>query len=194
MDQWLTWSFLEGGGGGSGEESYELAMYFLAVHTEMDCMVKRRKRGYLFMTGDEHPYPTLSRHIVESVTGDRLDDDLAIEEIVAELQHTFEPFFLIPDKGRAARCERRWRELLGDHVLVLEKPEDTCYVAAGAVSLHEGAVKDLDALASLLSAGGADAAKVKAVIRTLEPFDASRRTVATPPGIVASGLRRLFGK
>src|SRR5512134_703902 len=22
MDQWLTWSFLEGGGGGSGEESY----------------------------------------------------------------------------------------------------------------------------------------------------------------------------
>ena len=24
MDQWLTWSFLEGGGGGSGEESYEL--------------------------------------------------------------------------------------------------------------------------------------------------------------------------
>jgi hypothetical protein len=25
MDQWLTWSYLEGGGGGSGEESYELA-------------------------------------------------------------------------------------------------------------------------------------------------------------------------
>src|SRR5438067_4285705 len=25
MDQWLTWTYLEGGGGGSGEESYELA-------------------------------------------------------------------------------------------------------------------------------------------------------------------------
>lgn len=25
MDQWLTWCFLEGGGGGTGHESYELA-------------------------------------------------------------------------------------------------------------------------------------------------------------------------
>src|SRR6185295_1447778 len=85
MDQWLTWSYLEGGGGGSGEESYELALYFLAQHTEMDCSVKRGKRGYLFMTGDELPYPVLSRHVVESVIGDRLDDDLKLEEVVAEL-------------------------------------------------------------------------------------------------------------
>ncbi|MRR30716.1 VWA domain-containing protein, partial [bacterium] len=61
MDQWLTWSYLEGGGGGSGEESYELGMYFLAAHTEMDCMVKRKKRGYLFMTGDEFPYAVLPK-------------------------------------------------------------------------------------------------------------------------------------
>ena len=95
MDQWLTWSYLEGGGGGTGEESYELAMYFLAVHTEMDCAVKRGKRGYLFMTGDEHPYPRLSRNTVESVVGDRLDDDLdrrgdrgrAAEDVLALLHH-----------------------------------------------------------------------------------------------------------
>src|ERR1700733_10243727 len=36
MDQWLTWSFLEGNGGGQGTESYELAMYFLATHTALD--------------------------------------------------------------------------------------------------------------------------------------------------------------
>jgi hypothetical protein len=30
MDEWLTRSFLEGGGGGNGRESYELALYFLA--------------------------------------------------------------------------------------------------------------------------------------------------------------------
>jgi len=82
MDQWLTWSFLEGGGGGSFEESYELALYFLAQHTEMDCWVKRRKKGYVFMTGDEHPYPTLSRRVVDGVIGDRLDDDLEVAEIV----------------------------------------------------------------------------------------------------------------
>jgi hypothetical protein len=71
MDQWLTWSFLEGGGGGQDTESYELALYFLAQHTDMDCYRKRDKRGYLFMTGDERPYPAVSRIQVESVIGDR---------------------------------------------------------------------------------------------------------------------------
>ena len=99
MDQWLTWSYLEGGGGGSGEESYELGMYFLAMHTEMDCMVKRNKRGYLFMSGDENPYPTLPKNVVETVIGDRLDDDLTVEEIVAEAQKTFVPFLYYPRRG-----------------------------------------------------------------------------------------------
>jgi hypothetical protein len=74
MDQWLTWTYLEGRGGGLGE-SYDLGFYFLATHTEMDCMVKRNKRGYLFMTGDEPPFPALSRHIVEGIIGDKLDED-----------------------------------------------------------------------------------------------------------------------
>ncbi len=154
MDQWLTYSYLEGGGGGSGEESYELGMYFLSTHTEMDCMVKRKKRGYLFMTGDENPYPKLSKHIVEAVVGDKVDDDLTCEEIVAELQKTYVPFFIIPDQSRAFRCERRWRDLLGDNVLVLEKPGDICYVAAGLVLLCEGRVTSTDELASTLAEAG----------------------------------------
>ena len=140
MDQWLTWCFLEGGGGGQGKESYELALYFLAQHTEMDCWVKRKKRGYLFMTGDELPYPALSKHIVEAVIGDRLDDDLKVEEVVAESQKTFVPFFIIPDQERRERCERRWRDLLGDHVLCMDGPEDVCFVTAGAIALSEGLV------------------------------------------------------
>jgi hypothetical protein len=71
MDQWLTWTYLEGHGGGEGE-SYDLAFYFLAAHTEMDCMVKRKKRGYLFMTGDETPFPALSKHIVDGIVGDNV--------------------------------------------------------------------------------------------------------------------------
>lgn len=141
MDQWLTWCHLEGGGGGSGEESYELALYFLALHTRMDCWTKRQKRGYLFMTGDEKPYPILSRHVVETVTGDRLDDDLKVEEVVAELQKTFIPFFIIPDHDRRGGCERAWRDLLGDHVLCMESPADICFVTAGALLLSEGLVR-----------------------------------------------------
>ncbi len=170
MDQWLTWSFLEGGGGGTGEESYELALYFLAMHTEMDCMVKRQKRGYLFMTGDENPYPSLSRHVVDALIGDKLDEDLACQEIVAELQKTFIPFFIIPDRARAKRCERRWRDLLGDHVICLEEPVDVCYVTAGAILLTEGRAANLKELTALLSDAGMPRARGRAVVRALTPY------------------------
>ncbi len=170
MDKWLTYSYLEGGGGGSGEESYELGMYFLATHTEMDCVVKRKKRGYLFMTGDENPYAILSRHIIEAVVGDTVDDDLPVVEIVAELQKTYTPFFIIPDKDRAKRCERTWRDLLGDHVIILEKPDDICYVAAGAILLIERQVTSLQELASALEKSGLKAADKNNVIRSLTPL------------------------
>lgn len=170
MDQWLTWSYLEGGGGGSGEESYELGMYFLASHTEMDCMVKRKKRGYLFMTGDEMPYPTLSKNIVEAVVGDRLDEDLPVEEIVAELQKSYTPFFLIPDYARAKRCERRWRDLLGDHVLVMDSPQDVCYVSAGAMLLSEGRATSMEQLVKFLSDAYLPADRKSKVVKTLTPL------------------------
>jgi len=170
MDQWLTWSYLEGGGGGTGQESYELGLYFLAMHSEMDCMIKRQKRGYLFMTGDENPYPTLSKHVVESVIGDRLDEDLTCEEIVAELQKSYVPFFIIPDYARAKRCEQRWRDLFGDHVLCLESSVDVCYVTAGAILLSEGQVSDMKELATLLSNAGMPSNRRSQVVRSLTPF------------------------
>jgi len=170
MDQWLTWTYLEGGGGGTGEESYELGLYFLAMHTEMDCMVKRKKRGYLFMTGDEVPYPSLSKHVVEAVIGDKLDEDLTCEEIVAEVQKSFIPFFIIPDRARAKRCERRWRDLFGDHVLCLEAPMDVCFVAAGAILLSEKRVSNMKELTSLLSQAGMPASRQSHVVQSLTPF------------------------
>src|SRR5205085_5425976 len=56
IDDDLGKLYLEGGGGGQKTESYELAMYFLARHTALDCFEKRRERGYLFLIGDEMPY------------------------------------------------------------------------------------------------------------------------------------------
>jgi hypothetical protein len=185
MDQWLTWCHLEGGGGGSGEESYELALYFLALHTRMDCWTKRQKRGYLFMTGDEKPYPILSRHIVETVTGDRLDDDLKVEEVVAELQKTFTPFFIIPDHDRRGGCERAWRDLLGDHVLCMESPADVCFVTAGALLLSEGLVADLGELEAVLLGSGMPRDRGAAVIRTLRP-------AAEAQGAKGGGLWRFW--
>ena len=53
IDDDLTNLILEGGGGGSIEESYELGLYFMARHTFIDCFEKRGQKGYLFIIGDE---------------------------------------------------------------------------------------------------------------------------------------------
>ncbi len=170
MDQWLTRSYLEGGGGGTGEESYELAFYVLAQHTETDAWTQRRKKGYLFMTGDELPYPAVSRHQIGQLIGEPLDEDIPIEEVIAAAAERWHLFFLIPDPHRRARCEARWRELLGDQVLCMESPEDACAVAAAAVALTERAVPDLQTLAGAMEAKGLPRSRVGAVVRALEAY------------------------
>jgi predicted protein tyrosine phosphatase len=170
MDQWLTWSYLEGGGGGSGEESYELAFYLAAQHTDLDCWVRRKKKGYLFITGDELPYPAVSHHQIGTLVGEKLDADIPIAEAIAAAAETYHVFFLIPDLKRRSGCERRWRELLGDHVICMEAPEDACAVAASIVALTERAAPDLDALAATLRASGMAPSRVSALIRVLRPY------------------------
>jgi predicted protein tyrosine phosphatase len=170
MDQWLTWSYLEGGGGGSGEESYELAFYVAAQHTDMDCWVKRKKKGYLFLTGDELPYPAVSHHQIDTLVGDKLDADIPIKEVIAAAAETFHIFFLIPDLKRRQTCERRWRDLLGDHVICMEAPEDACAVAASIVALTEKTIADVDSLASTLASNGIAGDRVSAIVRALGPY------------------------
>lgn len=201
MDQWLTWCYLEAGGGGNAHESYELALYTLAQHTDLDCWAKRRKRGYLFMTGDELPYPAVSRHQVEALFGEKLDEDISVEEVVAAAAETYHLFFLIPDLRRRAVVEPRWRELLGDQVICLESPQDTCAAAAALVGLTEGRLQDLDALGRILKADGWDHRRIGGVIRALRPYaDLMGKAAVAPPadgsrtGAARAGWwQRLFG-
>jgi len=191
MDQWLTWSFLEAGGGGQNTESYELAMYFLAQHTDMDCVRKRKKRGYLFMTGDELPYPSVSRHQVDTILGDTLDEDIPVAHVVAAVQKTFEPFFLVPELDRRERCERAWRDLLGDRVICMEGAGDTCFVAAGLVALTEGAVKNLEELARVVEAAGAAKDRIGPIVRAVEPYAATlSQSAAGTPRVEGASLPR----
>jgi len=200
MDQWLTWSFLEGGGGGSGSESYELAFYMLAQHTDLDCWAQRGKQGYLFMTGDERPYPAVSRHQIEGLLGEKLDEDIPIEEVIAAAAESYHLFFLIPDLHRRQNCEERWRQLLGDHVICMESPEDTCAVAAAIVGLTEGVLPDTDAVAAALKNEGMDKSRVGAVVRALRPYadlirsgPAGRLPSAGAAPATPGWWRRLFG-
>ena len=97
--------------------------------------------------------------------------------------------FLIPDEPRRTRCERPWRNMLGDHVITMSNPKDTCRVAAAAVSLTEGAVADLDELAKALEKQGESQRDIGAVVRALTPYAATiGRDGAPPPPMKGSDL------
>jgi hypothetical protein len=147
IDRWLAATHLEGGGGGLGE-SYDLAMYFAARHTSMDCFEKRRRKGYFFMTGDEVPFTHLPAAQVQTVLGEALNGPIAIHDVATMVTEMFHAFFLIPDAARAEQfeCEGTWRMLWSDRVIVLGAPEDTAVACALLIGIQEGTLPDAAAI------------------------------------------------
>ena len=124
------------------------------------------------MTGDEPPFKKTSKSVVKSLVGTEMTKDLSLQTVVDELSSSYHPFFLIPDLGRR-RAEKVWRQYMGDHVVVLEQPEDTCRAAAGLVALCEGLVEDIDDLAERLINQGTQPDQVGRLVRALTPFAAT---------------------
>jgi hypothetical protein len=125
MDDALTNIWIEGGGGGQKTESYELAMYYMARHTNIDCLNKRGQKGYLFIVGDETPYPVIRKSEVKRFIGGDLEADIRLSanyegwpsnnleeyyidsngrqqsrpiqgDLLAELREKYEVFFIMP--------------------------------------------------------------------------------------------------
>ncbi len=161
--------FLEGGGGGHITESYELALYFMARHTTIDCYEKRGQRGYLFVIGDEIPYAKVKRKEVEAIIGDKLQSSIPVEEVVAQLQRTYDVYHVLPkmtSNWNNQEVRRCWAELLGQNALRLEEPAAICELIASTIGIAEGKV-DLEHLTNDLQEAGSSAATVRAVRNTL---------------------------
>jgi len=185
MDRWLSAIHLEGGGGGLGE-SYDLAMYVGARHTAMDCLEKRGRKGYFFMTGDETPFIEVNREQVKGLIGDDLQESIPIWDLTAELLRSFHVFFLIPDAKRAAteNCGAVWTVLLRERCVVLESAEDTAVACALLVGIQEGSLRDRAAISDQLEQrlGRTGEARDR-VLRAVLPFaEALARGPIAAPG------------
>ncbi|TDQ46346.1 hypothetical protein [Actinorugispora endophytica] len=179
MDEQLGNILLEGGGGGQLTESYELAMYFMARHTAMDCLEKRGRRGYLFLMGDELAYGKVKAREVREVIGDDLDEDIPLPQIVAELKAKFEVFHIVPAGAYHAadgKVEKFWRSLFGQNVIMLDDLDAVAETIAVTVGLAEEAIDLAEGLADLGENGTEDEA-VRAVSAALEPVARSRTPV-----------------
>ncbi|MDT3439837.1 MULTISPECIES: hypothetical protein [unclassified Pseudofrankia] len=189
MDAHLGNIILEGGGGGQVKESYELAMYFMARHTAIDCLEKRGRKGYLFIIGDENPYKAVDAGQVRDVIGDRLGERIPTTEILAELQRMYHVFFIIPagaaHAGESAVLDT-WRALLGERVIELDDLGLACETIALTIGILEDSI-DLDEGLDDLRDLGADAA-VAPIGKALARI---RPAGARPPANPDGGIARL---
>lgn len=171
MDDNVTNIFLEGGGGGTNEESYQNALYFFGNRTSIDCFEKRGRKGYLFLIGDEHPYKVAHKEELSRLIVDGVQADVSVEECVRAAQEKYNVFFIIP-KGTShyddPALRKRWNDLLGaQNVIMLDNPEAVCETIGLAIGLCEGTVT-ADGMTGDLKDVGAHASIVSAVTRGLD--------------------------
>lgn len=142
IDDNLTNLWITHRGGGTYEESYELALYFAARHTIHDHFEKRGRKGYMFIIGDEKAYSHVTREqIIKVINADPLEANVPLQQIVDEVQDKYHVFFVIPASTSHYNdpvLEKFWVKLLGQqNVLKLEDPEKICELICGAVAICE---------------------------------------------------------
>jgi hypothetical protein len=183
MDDDLGKIVLEGGGGGQKTESYELAMYFMARHTSIDCYEKRGKRGYLFIIGDEMAYSRLKRAEVRGVIGDDLEKDVSLASVVREVQRTWDTYYILPD-GASYVGDRQvldfWHGHLGQNVIELADLDAVCETIALTIGLGEAAIDLDEGLADLQDVGSTAGTAVSMALATIGASK-GEVVIAAPP-------------
>lgn len=143
LDKWLKTIWLEGGGGGNGGESYQLAWWFAARHTSIDHFEKRGKKGILITIGDEPVHKSVHKQELETLFGTRSEpNSMTTSQILAAAQESWDVYHinLMDWSGAVSRTQSSWKELLGDHVINTENGEgnDIADIISGIILKSAG--------------------------------------------------------
>ncbi len=129
LDNWLTSTYLEGGGGGNNGESYLLAWYFAAFHTETDSVEKRGQKGLLVTIGDEPNLTNLSQSAIKDIMGDTAtgQQGFSAKELLEKASEKYEVFHINVEEGHAGQrshTHESWKELLGQNFISVSHRTD----------------------------------------------------------------------
>ena len=120
LDMWLTRTYIEGGGGGNGGESYLLAWYFAAFHTKTDAFEKRNQKGLLFTVGDEPNLEVLPAFAIKEIMGAGQQTYTA-KELLEEAKKKYDVYHIsVLHSDQAKRANSGWKESLGQNCLSIE--------------------------------------------------------------------------
>ena len=125
MEKWLKLVYLEGGGGGNGGESYNLAWYFAARHTSIDSFIKRKQKGVLITIGDEPCHKALSKSGIERFFGDSVEGDMTSTQLLEKVREQWNPFHIQMGDGQwDYSVIKGWEALIGKENLIVLPRED----------------------------------------------------------------------
>ena len=137
--------YLEGGGGNNTWESYNLAWYFAACKTSIDCWEKRRRKGYLFTIGDEKISEVLKNGHVKKVFGEELDNDKDLDsrDVLAMASRSYHVFHFMVEQGSFYRRQgesvrQSWSKVLGQNAMRLSDYEKLAECVVSAIQVCEG--------------------------------------------------------
>lgn len=194
MEGDLSKIYLEGGGGGNNGESYDLALYFFANKTSIDCFEKRGKKGYLFTIGDENIFDATKADTIKKVFGDEVSEDVPIRETIKKLKEKYYYFHILPTNAyhsNDSSITARWRSLIGQNLLVLDNPDAVCEVIALAIGLNEDSIS-MDDIAGDMSEFDIDQNIIESASKTVATLGTGLRTTGEFPEVDSyGGVERL---
>ncbi len=142
---------IEGGGGGSVHETYELAALYLARNMQVDPMAE----PIVIFIGDEHYYDTISIDHAERYCKVKLERSMRASEAFGELSRKAAVYFIQKpyghsyDSGRnemsgeTKAVHEKWARLLGgDHIAILPDPGRVVDVIFGILAAEVDRVDD----------------------------------------------------
>jgi hypothetical protein len=139
LEKELKALIIEGGGGGSTQESYDLAAKYYTDNVEMPNAV--RKPIFIFI-GDEGLYDKLKKENAKFAKVS-LEDHLKIDEIIEDLQKRYSVYLVRKTYPgtREKEIKGQWIKLLGeDHVCALQDAQRVVDVIFGILAKETGRV------------------------------------------------------
>lgn len=143
----LTDIYLEGNGGGNSHEGYTFPWYVAAMHTKIDCFLKRGEKGFLFTVGDEEPNPILYRKDIIRHLGIGPETDLTAQQLLDAVSKMYHVFHVIVEQGSFAKMHlnsvvTKWRDLLGERALRLSDYTKLSEIIVSAIEVTAGKSPD----------------------------------------------------
>ena len=126
--------------GGSGEVVPTCLWAFLARHTNIDAIRKRKQKGFLFTIGDNAEIRSGSvGATVARVIGDALPGEVTRESLLREVEESFHVFHIMIGHENKENAE-----LLPGHCMVLDRESTACLpeIIISTIQLQKGEARE----------------------------------------------------